>query len=136
AVRGLFAPLQIQELLGISDIELDAWGPALGNDADVPKRDAVDDLVLLEIQHYLQNQLLKDIDVMSMAHSVETRVPYLDHLLVEYVVGLPSRLKLAGDSQKPLLLHALGGPLPRPIWEHHKMSFGCPFGQWRRERQV
>jgi len=134
AVRGLFAPRQIRELLGISEGELDAWGPALGSDSDVRKRAAVDDLVLLEIRHYLQNQLLKDIDAMSMAHSVETRVPYLDHLLVEYVVGLPSRLKLAGGRNKPLLLHALDGALPRPVWDRPKMGFVLPFERWLRER--
>jgi asparagine synthase (glutamine-hydrolysing) len=88
----------------------------------------------LEFTHYLQNQLLKDTDVMSMAHSVETRVPYLDHRLVEYVIGLPAAIKLDGNRPKPLLLAALGTGLPREVWNRRKMGFTFPFQLWMKQR--
>jgi asparagine synthase (glutamine-hydrolysing) len=91
-------------------------------------------LGLEEFRHYLQDQLLKDTDVMSMAHSVEVRVPFLDHRLVEYAVGLPARIKLAGATPKPLLLAALGDLLPSETWDRPKMGFTLPFAPWLRRR--
>ena len=133
-VRGLFSPRQIQELLGIDQADFEAWGPAWP-----PVTESAIDGVLgtfgrLEFTHYLQNQLLKDTDVMSMAHSVETRVPYLDHRLVEYVIGLPAAIKLDGTRPKPLLLAALGAGLPREIWNRPKMGFTFPFQVWMKGR--
>src|SRR5262249_52349092 len=83
--------------------------------------------------HYLQDQLLKDTDVMSMAHSIEVRVPYLDHALVEWVVGLPRSVKLRGGPHKPLLVAALAD-LPRDVWDRPKMGFTLPLAPWMRRR--
>ena len=70
---------------------------------------------------------------MSMAHSIETRVPYLDHLLVSYVVGLPARLKLHGGRNKPLLIGTVRETLPREVWNRAKMGFTFPFAKWLKE---
>jgi asparagine synthase (glutamine-hydrolysing) len=133
-VRGLFSPRQIQDLLGITQIEYESYGPALPEGDDWGTRGAVDAFCVLEFEHYLQNQLLKDTDVMSMAHSVEIRIPYLDHRLVEYVLGLSIRARLSGGAHKPLLIRALGDALPREVWDRHKMGFTFPFDLWMRER--
>ena len=85
------------------------------------------------IQHYLQDQLLKDTDCMSMAHSIETRVPFLDHELVEYVFGLPERFKFDSQMNKPLLIKALGDDFPRAVWDRPKMGFTFPFAPWLRQ---
>jgi asparagine synthase (glutamine-hydrolysing) len=130
-VRGLFSPGQVRDLLGIGEAELDGWGPALPPD-ERPARSAIDTFGLREFTHYLQDQLLKDTDVMSMAHSVETRLPFLDHRLVEYVVGLPETLKVDRTRPKPMLLDALGEALPRVIWDRPKMGFVFPFEPWLR----
>jgi asparagine synthase (glutamine-hydrolysing) len=61
-------------------------------------------------------------------------VPYLDHRLVEYVMGLPPALKLDRDRPKPLLLDALGDSLPREVWDRPKMGFTFPFELWMRQR--
>jgi asparagine synthase (glutamine-hydrolysing) len=87
-----------------------------------------------ELQHYLGNQLLKDTDVFSMAHSVEARVPLLDHRLVEHVMALPARARLAGGPHKPLLRRAVGDRLPRESWDRPKMGFTLPFDPWLRRR--
>ena len=130
--RGVFGPRQIQELLGISAREFEAYGSAWPPIDTGRVEDVLAAFGVLEFGHYLQNQLLKDTDVMSMAFSIETRVPYLDHPLVEYVAGLPPTLKLDGHRPKPLLLEALGDSLPREIWDRPKMGFTLPFEPWLR----
>lgn len=133
-VRGLYGAGQVRDLLGIGAAELDAYGPPFAADGAPPARAAGHALGLAEFTHYLQDQLLKDTDVMSMAHSVEVRVPFLDHRLVEYAVGLPARIKLAGARPKPLLLAALGDVLPSETWDRPKMGFTLPFAPWLRRR--
>jgi asparagine synthase (glutamine-hydrolysing) len=133
-VRGLYGAGQVRDLLGIGAAELDAYGPPFAATGAPPARAAGHALGLDEFTHYLQDQLLKDTDVMSMAHSVEVRVPFLDHRLVEYVVGLPARIKLAGATPKPLLLAALGDVLPSETWDRPKMGFTLPFAPWLRRR--
>jgi len=133
-VRGLYGARQVRDLLGIDAAELDAYGPPFAAAGAAPGRAAGHALGLQEFRHYLQDQLLKDTDVMSMAHSVEVRVPFLDHRLVEYAVGLPPRIKLAGARPKPLLLAALGDVLPSETWDRPKMGFTLPFAPWLRRR--
>jgi len=132
--RGLYGAGQVRDLLGIGATELDAYGPPFEAEEASPAPPARHALGLEEFRHYLQDQLLKDTDVMSMAHSVEVRVPFLDHRLVEYAVGLPARIKLAGGTPKPLLLAALADVLPRETWDRPKMGFTLPFAPWLRRR--
>jgi len=150
--RGLFAPHQIQDLLGIAEREFKSFDSAtkspnllISKLSDLPISQSPDSpisqspnllqsLTLLEFNYYLQNQLLKDTDFMSMAHSIETRVPYLDHRLVEYVAGIPDTEKLSNGMNKPLLVKALGNDIPREIWHRPKMGFTFPFGDWMKEQ--
>jgi len=132
AIRGLFGARQVGALLGLGAAEIERYGPALpAAGAERPGGTAVGSR---EFSHYLQNQLLKDLDVMSMAHSVEARVPFLDHRLVEYVVGLPAAIKLGGGAPKPLLRAALGDALPTSTWDRPKVGFTLPFALWLRGR--
>ncbi len=84
---------------------------------------------LLEFDHYLKNVLLRDSDVMSMAHSLEIRVPFLDHNLVEYVIGLSDNLK-EPTWPKKLLTESLDGYLPHEIIHRKKMGFTFPWKIW------
>jgi asparagine synthase (glutamine-hydrolysing) len=92
--------------------------------------DAINRLSLLELGTYLQNMLLQDTDRMSMANSLEVRVPYLDHLLVEKMFEIPGRLKLGGDFPKRLLVKATRDLLPGAIQRRSKMGFVFPFDRW------
>jgi asparagine synthase (glutamine-hydrolysing) len=130
-VRGLFAPRQIQDLLGLAEKEIDVTRP-LPSDGS-PPRSLVHSLALLEFRNYLQNQLLKDADAMSMAWSIETRVPYLDHPLVEYAAALPVGLQLRSGVNKPVLVAAAGDDLPPEVWQRPKMGFTFPFARWLKE---
>ena len=84
-------------------------------------------LSYLELKFYLQNQLLKDTDFMSMYHSIEVRVPFLDHPLVEYLSGLSPNVKLGKEINKPLLVEAVRELLPQEIFTRPKMGFTFPF---------
>ena len=84
-----------------------------------------------ELTTYLQNVLLRDTDQMSMAHTLEVRVPFLDHELVEYVLTVPDTLKYPSTPKK-LLLDAVGEMLPEQIWNRPKMGFILPWDEWIR----
>ena len=84
-----------------------------------------------DLQTYLVELLMKQ-DQMSMAASVESRVPYLDHELVEHIVSIPSQFKLRGWQTKVVLREALRGLVPREILTRKKMGFPVPIGRWFR----
>lgn len=69
---------------------------------------------------------------MSMATSVESRVPFLDHKLVEFTSRLPERLKLRGGITKYILRKSMQGVLPGTILSRPKMGFPVPIGSWLR----
>ena len=85
----------------------------------------------LETRSYLVNTLLRDTDTMSMRHSLEVRVPYLDHPLVEWTLRLPGTAKKNG-ARKALLIEALGNLLPRDIALQRKRTFTLPWEYWLR----
>ena len=93
--------------------------------------DKINFLSKLELTNYVRNTLLRDTDAMSMAHSLEVRVPFLDHLLLETVLGIPGRRKLASSVNKPLLVAAIPS-LPRNIATRRKMGFLLPLEEWLR----
>jgi asparagine synthase (glutamine-hydrolysing) len=84
----------------------------------------------LELQTYMLDTLLRDTDAMSMNHSLEVRVPLLDHPLVEFAVGLPDSAKRRGDASKPLLSEALKDILPQDIVTQPKRTFTFPWERW------
>ena len=130
--RGLYSPRQVAKLVDGVESKLGADEPLLHESGKA----LVDTAVRLEFDHYLQNQLLRDTDAMSMAHSIEARVPFLDHRLVEAVYRLPHASKLARGVNKPLLVGALAEPLPREVWDRPKQGFTLPFRRFMLEHRV
>ncbi len=100
-------------------------------------RDGAGELPLLsqvsvaELDTYLPDVLLRDTDQMSMAHALEVRVPFLDHELVEFVLGVADAHKYP-HSPKKLLVDALGDLLPERIVNRPKMGFTLPWEHWMR----
>jgi asparagine synthase (glutamine-hydrolysing) len=88
-------------------------------------------LLHTDIKTYLVELLMKQ-DQMSMSASIESRVPFLDHVLVEFAARLPDRLKLRGFTTKRILREAIRGLLPDEILSRRKMGFPVPFAQWTR----
>jgi asparagine synthase (glutamine-hydrolysing) len=96
-------------------------------DAESP----LDRLLYADIKTYLHELLMKQ-DQMSMAASIESRVPFLDHKLVEFTSSLPERLKLRGWTTKYVLRKSMKGVLPETILSRPKMGFPVPIGKWFR----
>jgi asparagine synthase (glutamine-hydrolysing) len=85
-----------------------------------------------EARTYMHDVLLRDTDQMSMAHSLEVRVPFVDHLLVDDVMALSDEAKQANGTPKRLLVEALDGLLPDEIVHRPKQGFTLPFDPWMR----
>jgi asparagine synthase (glutamine-hydrolysing) len=99
--------------------------------ARVSGKPLVPQLLYADVKTYLHELLMKQ-DQMSMAASIESRVPFLDHPLTEWVAALPPTMKLRGTTTKWILRQAMQGRLPRPILERRKMGFPVPIGAWLR----
>ncbi|MZG30285.1 MAG: asparagine synthase (glutamine-hydrolyzing) [Nitrospinae bacterium] len=95
-----------------------------------PADDIFNQVSYLETYHYLQNMLLRDADMMSMAHPLEVRVPFMDHRLVEMIFRLPGNEK--DGTPKRLLVNSMKSLLPENIWSRKKMGFTFPFEIWMR----
>lgn len=99
--------------------------------ADTDAQSLLDRLLYADIKTYLHELLMKQ-DQMSMAASIESRVPFLDHKLVEFTSTLPERLKLRGWTTKYVLRQSMKGVLPEAILSRPKMGFPVPIGKWFR----
>jgi asparagine synthase (glutamine-hydrolysing) len=91
----------------------------------------LDQLLAADMKTYLQELLMKQ-DQMSMAASIESRVPFLDHKLVEFAAALPVRMKLRGITTKYILRQAMRNRLPKEILKRKKMGFPVPLAAWLR----
>jgi asparagine synthase (glutamine-hydrolysing) len=100
-------------------------------DAPNGRSTTLDRLLYADLKTYLVELLMKQ-DQMSMAASIESRVPFLDHHLVEFAAALPPRMKLRGFSTKWILREAVKALLPPEILTRKKMGFPVPFSLWMR----
>lgn len=91
----------------------------------------LDQLLTADLNSYLHELLMKQ-DQMSMAASLESRVPFLDHVLVEFAARLPVDMKLNGMTTKYVLRRAMRNVLPPEILTRKKMGFPVPIGKWFR----
>jgi asparagine synthase (glutamine-hydrolysing) len=88
--------------------------------------------MLLDLVTYLPNDLLVKMDIMTMAHALEARSPFLDHKVVELAASIPAHLKVRGRQTKYILKRALSSLLPPAILSRGKMGFGVPLARWFR----
>jgi asparagine synthase (glutamine-hydrolysing) len=109
-----------------------AYGPSLAYFSSPPgSASMLDRILYADLKTYLVELLMKQ-DQMSMAASIESRVPFLDHHLVAFASTLPRDRKLSGFSTKRILREAVADVLPREILERPKMGFPVPFASWIR----
>ena len=95
--------------------------------------DVVNEISRLEMEGYMANTLLRDTDAMSMAHSLEVRVPFVDVKLVDFVLSVPGEWKLdqrQNGVPKALFADAIADLLPRDFLARRKMGFTLPFEKW------
>lgn len=97
-----------------------------------PDSDFLTRMTYLELKLRLPELLLMRVDKITMATSVEARVPFLDHHLVEYAMDLPRSLKVAGTSGKHILKRSLEEILPHELLYSRKRGFGAPVREWFR----
>ena len=96
-------------------------------------QDLMGKLSYVDFRSYLPECLMTKMDIASMANSLETRSPFLDHKVVEFAYRLPSHLKLRGiNGTKWILKETFKDMLPRQIYKRGKMGFGIPLGPWFR----
>jgi asparagine synthase (glutamine-hydrolysing) len=126
--RSLLAPELRDQVAGLDPY---AVANRLFEQCDAPS--LLNRLLYVDTKTYLHELLMKQ-DQMSMAASIESRVPFLDHPLVEFASRLPERLKLRGVTTKYVLRQAMRGVLPPEILTRRKMGFPVPIGSWLRGR--
>ncbi len=95
-----------------------------------PGADLLQKMTYLELKQRLAELLLMRVDKMTMATSVEARVPFLDHELVEFAMALPPELKVRDGIGKHVLKKAVEDVLPRHIVYRKKQGFGAPVAEW------
>ncbi|HUN21647.1 MAG TPA: asparagine synthase (glutamine-hydrolyzing) [Anaerolineales bacterium] len=96
------------------------------------EQDIVAKVSRMELKGYMAHTLLRDSDAMSMAHSLEVRVPFIDHPLLEFVHNIPGELRLQGRTPKALLTSVLRDILPIEVIEKRKQGFEMPVASWLR----
>ena len=95
-------------------------------------RDPPQQMLLTDLQIILPDIFLEKVDRSAMAESIEARVPFLDHDLVDYTISLASRVKLGTGERKQLLRKALRGIVQDEVLDARKMGFGTPFSNWMK----
>jgi asparagine synthase (glutamine-hydrolysing) len=111
----------------------DPYAASLDHIGTSDARHLLDQLLAADLKTYLHELLMKQ-DQMSMAASIESRVPFLDHKLVEFAAALPVKMKLRGLATKYILRQSMRNRLPQEILTRKKMGFPVPVGSWFRGR--
>ena len=124
--RALFSDDVVRRLDG----SLDAFGVFRSRYDEVPDADALNRALYVDTAVYLPDDILVKVDRMSMAHSLEVRVPLLDHRVVEFAFGLPGTLKMPGLALKSLLKRTMRGILPPATASKRKAGFNVPMAAW------
>lgn len=136
--RGLFNTERVQQILSpeiwaVGQDKFDLVAHITGSVNGNGNLDSFEWISRAELRNYTHHQLLRDTDVMSMAHSLEVRVPLLDYELVETVLNLPTNLKQNSKATKSLLRDTMRDRLPVSVIDRRdKQGFIFPFDVWLR----
>lgn len=131
-LRGFFAPEQAARLLDADVAEMELACEEQFCALESGETLSAAGVNYVEMKRYLHDQLLRDTDVFSMAHSIEARVPLLDHVLVERLWRTAPESKLGGTVNKPLLVDAVGEAAVREAAARPKRGFSFPMDKWMK----
>jgi asparagine synthase (glutamine-hydrolysing) len=131
-LRGLFAP---NDIAGILNISTEHVADVLFSDPTTPGVISYDKVYAshMESNLYMQNQLLRDTDVMSMNHGLEVRVPFLDEGFISLTNQISPDIRFSDNPPKKLLTDSFKNILPEMIWNRPKMGFSFPLQQWMQQ---
>jgi asparagine synthase (glutamine-hydrolysing) len=133
-LRGLFAPASIAAIL---NTDIKNVNSILFDDVPVP--DATYDeeyAAWMETNLYMQNQLLRDTDIMSMSHGLEVRVPFLDEDFQDLALHISPNIRFNKLLAKKILIDSFENILPANIWNRPKMGFTFPLQSWMQQSQI
>lgn len=128
-LRGFYTSNIVSKLLGVPEEKINTLLENYKLDPAVDQLNAEDRISWFETNVYMQNQLLKDTDYMSMAHGIEVRVPFLDKELLNAATSLSTEKRFK-KQPKGLLIEAYKNILPEAIWNRQKKGFTFPFQKW------
>jgi len=131
-LRGHYIPSDIAKIL---DTDLNYVEDILFSNKQLPyiSNYNEEDAAWFETNLYMQNQLLRDTDVMGMSHGLEVRVPFLDEDFKRLAESITLDVRFDDRQPKKLLIDSFADILPRAIWDRSKMGFTFPLQQWMRE---
>ncbi len=128
-LRGLFVTSDIAKIL---DTDIRQVDEILFSDTSVPDLGPYDELhaAWFETNLFMQNQLLRDTDVMSMSHGLEVRVPFLDEDFQQLVESIAANIRFNKNQPKKILIDSFKEILPKSTWNRPKMGFTFPLQEW------
>ena len=128
-LRGIYIPGDIAKIL---DSDTRQVNDILFNTQQIPALKSYDEkhAAWFETNLYMQNQLLRDTDVMSMSHGLEVRVPFLDEDLLHLTENISPEILFNEDQPKKILIDCFKDILPRETWNRPKMGFTFPLQEW------
>ncbi len=131
-LRGHYTPLDIAQIL---DIDIHTVEDVLFNNKKMAyiRNYDEEDAAWFETNLYMQNQLLRDTDVMGMSHGLEIRVPFLDEDFTRLATNIAADIRFDNTQPKKLLIDSFGDTLPRAIWDRSKMGFTFPLQEWMKQ---
>jgi len=132
-LRGLFSAKSIADLLGCSMAYVEQVLHAISSHYHCGNLQNGNRISWLETNYYMQNQLLKDSDYMSMWHGLEIRMPFLDKELMMTTALIAQQIKFNKSVPKYLIVKAFEDVLPQEIWKRKKQGFTFPFEGWLQE---
>lgn len=134
--RGYYTPNETAQLLNISVKDVKESLSSINVPTYVSKLSAGNRVSFLETNIYMQSQLLKDTDAMSMWHSLEVRVPFLGRDFMEAVHSISTELLFGNAQPKHLLIESFKDILPKEIWDRKKQGFVLPFANWMKGKHI
>jgi asparagine synthase (glutamine-hydrolysing) len=131
-LRGLFIPADIAKIL---DIDTKQVEEILFNQICMPEPNTYNEehASWFETNFYMQNQLLRDTDVMSMSHGLEVRVPFLDEDFQQLALSIAPEIRFNNKVPKKILIDSFDDILPKATWNRPKMGFTFPLQEWMKQ---